>query len=90
MGVLIGDASYRGKGVVAEVLIVSANWLRLNRQIREIWLGVDKENASAIRAYEKIGFCVADVSRIGKIGDTSNAMVWKIFASFEGKCPRNS
>lgn len=78
MGVLIGDAAYRGKGVVAEVLVASANWLRSHRQIREIWLGVDKQNTSAIRAYEKVGFSVADVSRIPPVSGTADAMVWKI------------
>jgi ribosomal-protein-alanine N-acetyltransferase len=78
MGVLIGDPAYRGKGVVAEALLASAKWLALHRQIRQILLGVDKGNKSAIRAYQKIGFSFADTSYICKANDKMDTMTWKI------------
>jgi [ribosomal protein S5]-alanine N-acetyltransferase len=56
MGVLIGDRGFRGTGVTGEVLPASAAWLKANRGIREIVLGVDRSNTAAIRAYEKSGF----------------------------------
>jgi ribosomal-protein-alanine N-acetyltransferase len=78
MGVLIGDPAYRGKGVVAEVLLASAKWLALHRQIRQILLGVDKENKSAIRAYQKIGFSFADTPYIRKANARVDTMIWEI------------
>jgi [ribosomal protein S5]-alanine N-acetyltransferase len=56
LGILIGDITYRGKLVFAEVLEASAAWLRLHRQIRRIYLGVERENISAMNAYQKAGF----------------------------------
>jgi ribosomal-protein-alanine N-acetyltransferase len=61
LGILIGDHAFRGKGVFAEVLAASSAWLRLNRQIRGIYLGVERENLSAVNAYQKAGF-VAELS----------------------------
>jgi [ribosomal protein S5]-alanine N-acetyltransferase len=59
MGILIGDPKYRGKGVTVEVLIASAQWLKSHRKIKQILLGVTKDNTAAIRAYEKVGFVFA-------------------------------
>ena len=56
LGILIGDFAFRGKRVFAEVLAASTEWLRLNRQIRRIYLGVERENLSAVNAYQKAGF----------------------------------
>lgn len=78
MGVLIGDPIYRGKGVAVEVLLASAKWLALHRQIREILLGVDKENEAAIRAYQKIGFSFVDTPYIRKTSPRMDTMAWKI------------
>lgn len=49
-GILIGDADFRGKGVVAEVIAASSVWLKW-QGLREIVLGVDMDNEPAIRAY---------------------------------------
>lgn len=56
MGILIGDANYRGKGVTGEVIKASGEWLKANRGVRRILLGVSSDNAAAMRAYEKVGF----------------------------------
>jgi ribosomal-protein-alanine N-acetyltransferase len=64
MGVLIGDRSYRGRGVTTEVLNESVEWLRANRGIREIALGVGTDNPGAIRAYEKAGFVIRSTPHI--------------------------
>jgi len=53
---LIGDTQYRGEGVTAEILVSSAQWLKCHRNIKQILLGVSKDNAAAIRAYQKVGF----------------------------------
>ncbi len=58
MGVLIGDPSFRGKGVTPEVLEASMQWLKQRRNVRTIILGVSRENEQAIRAYEKVGFSI--------------------------------
>ena len=56
MGILIGESSWRGKGVASEVIMASAEWLYQHRNIRQILLGVSPANTSAIRAYKKMGF----------------------------------
>ena len=78
MGVLIGDPDYRGKGVVVDVLVASGNWLRQHRRIRQILLGVDKENKAAIRAYEKVGFVIAETPYIQRTGPEVETMIWQL------------
>lgn len=56
MGILVGEVAWRGRGVAGEVIHASAMWLRNNRGIRVIALGVDRNNLAGIRAYEKLGF----------------------------------
>jgi [ribosomal protein S5]-alanine N-acetyltransferase len=72
MGILIGDPNYRGKGVTVEVLIASAQWLKKYRKIRQLLLGVTRDNVAAIRAYEKVGFVF---SRTEIIPDHPSTMV---------------
>jgi ribosomal-protein-alanine N-acetyltransferase len=56
MGIFIGEPSARGKGIAGEAIQAGNAWLRDHRGIRRIVLGVEIDNISAIRAYEKIGF----------------------------------
>lgn len=56
MGILLGEAKWRGKGVAAEVISTSADFLAKNLHIETIILGVDKGNIAAISAYNKLGF----------------------------------
>jgi ribosomal-protein-alanine N-acetyltransferase len=56
LGVLIGDPTFRGQHVFSEVLAASAAWLKLHRQIRRIYLGVERENLPAVNAYRNAGF----------------------------------
>ena len=76
MGILIGDTEYRGKGVAAEVLASSAKWLKRKRNIKQILLGVYKDNAAAIRGYEKAGFVVENTPYIPKTVAEAITMVW--------------
>lgn len=56
MGVLIGNPSHRGVGAFGEVFAASTAWLAKEFRVQTILLGVDTNNAAAIRAYEKYGF----------------------------------
>ena len=56
MGVLIGDAGWRGKSVFQEVFQVCQKYLYDKYGIEIIKLGVASSNTAAIRAYEKAGF----------------------------------
>ena len=56
MGIMIGDVSWRGKGVGPEVILGSAEWLRNALDLNYITLGVESDNSPAISAYKKIGF----------------------------------
>ena len=80
MGILIGDPAYRGKDVAAEVLKASAQWLKVHRNIRQILLGVSKDNVAAVRAYEKVGFIAADMPHILKPMPMAITMVWHLEA----------
>lgn len=56
MGILIGDEAWRGRGVAGEVLEACSRWLFEARRIPTMFLGVDRTNAAAVRAYLKAGF----------------------------------
>jgi ribosomal-protein-alanine N-acetyltransferase len=62
MGILIWNKEYRGKGVTPEVLNASTFWLKQNKNIKHIVLGVDVENHTAINAYEKVGFFISQTT----------------------------
>ncbi|GAA79455.1 GNAT family N-acetyltransferase [Pseudoalteromonas sp. B131b] len=56
MGILLGEIQWRGKGVAAEVISASAEFLVKSQGIESILLGVDKGNFPALTAYKKLGF----------------------------------
>lgn len=76
MGIMIGDQSWRGKGVALEVIKASALWLREEKGIRQIVLGVDANNKSAIKAYRKLGFNIQKTPYIKIKTDQHVSMVW--------------
>ena len=78
MGLLIGDANWRGCGVAGEVLTASALWLQLHRNIRQIVLGVQKDNVAAIHAYEKVGFEISNTPHILNPASNALTMVWDL------------
>lgn len=78
MGLLIGDANYHGKSVASEVLVASAHWLMVNRNIKQIVLGVSKDNYRAIRAYEKAGFIEGATDFIQHVLPGAMTMVQKL------------
>lgn len=59
LGVLIGNAEWRGRGVFSEVCIEIEKCLK-EMGIRKIYLGVGKDNQGAIKAYSKEGFAIYD------------------------------
>lgn len=77
MGILIGEPAYRGQGVAGEVIAASGRWLQANRGIREILLGVHRDNLAAIRAYQRIGFVAAGTPVVPDTPETF-AMVWRL------------
>jgi [ribosomal protein S5]-alanine N-acetyltransferase len=72
MGILIGNIKWRGKGVASEVIRDSGKYLAKKFDVKNIFLGVDKENKAAIAAYNKVGFKI--ISQNGN----SIKMVWKV------------
>ncbi|MDP2484380.1 GNAT family N-acetyltransferase [Pseudoalteromonas marina] len=60
MGILLGEAQWRGKGVAAEVISISADYLAKHFHTETIILGVDKGNTPAISAYKKLGFEISE------------------------------
>lgn len=55
LGVMVGDPDYRGRGVFREVLEGTLPLLRA-RKVRQVELGVSRENEAAVRAYRAAGF----------------------------------
>ena len=78
MGILIGDSNWRGKGVAAEVLIASADWLRRHRNINQIALGVSRSNVRAIAAYRKVGFVEHTTDLIPDVLAEGITMIWHL------------
>jgi len=56
VGVLIGNAAWRGRGVFREVYPNAAQWLLGTRGIREFWLSVVRDNIAALKSYRAAGF----------------------------------
>ncbi len=75
MGILIGEAAWRGKGVAGEVIATSAEWMRDSLGICEIVLGVEVDNLAAIAAYENCGFKIQASNRIKIAPGKTVAMV---------------
>lgn len=67
LGVLIGDAAWRGRGLFGEVFSTTAELLHGRFGIRRILLGVDGENAVALAAYERAGFVAVPRSDGGPV-----------------------
>lgn len=78
MGILIGDPTFRGKGVGTEVLICSAGWLKKYRNIHQILLGVSRDNMPAMRSYEKAGFKVSTSPHLRQSVPEQIIMAWNI------------
>jgi len=65
MGMMIGDKSHWGKGIATEALNILVDWAFNNLDIYEIDLGVLKDNAAAIKVYEKSGFKLQSAKETG-------------------------
>jgi len=78
MGILIGAAEARGRGVTGEVLRATGAWLKAHRGIREIVLGVDDDNTAAIRAYTKVGFVMGPTPHIPLTTNGVSTMIWTL------------
>ncbi len=77
MGILIGEVAWRGRGVAEEVIRASARWLKENRGINDILLGVARDHRGAIAAYERIGFVQRRDPRL-EPPDDAICMVWHV------------
>jgi len=78
VGILIGEIDYRSKGVTPEVLKASAEWIKANKGITQIILGVAKDNEAAIRSYKKTGFRVDETPYITYNDDLNIKMIWDL------------
>lgn len=78
MGILIGDPAWRGKGIAQEVLRASAAWLKAERGIRQILLGVSPDNPAGVRAYEAVGFRVGTSPYLTMPDPKLLVMVWDL------------
>jgi len=56
LGILVGDESYRGKGVGFEVLSAVLDFAFNDLTLRKVELGVENKNEIALKLYHKLGF----------------------------------
>jgi RimJ/RimL family protein N-acetyltransferase len=56
LGILVGEPNYRGVGIATAVISETIKKISARFSIFEFFLGVDKENETAIRTYTKLGF----------------------------------
>ena len=56
MGILIGNPDYRGKEVFKEAFLKTSEHIFYKYKISNIYLGLKKNNLSALNAYKKLGF----------------------------------
>ena len=61
MGIMVGDKNWQGKGVAGEVLSLLSLYAKEHYGSKKMILQVEIANASAVRAYEKLGFKVTEV-----------------------------
>jgi ribosomal-protein-alanine N-acetyltransferase len=65
IGILIGEAEYRGKGYSAEILSETMKKISENYGVKRFLLGVDTNNKIAHQAYENIGFIAVGIHEKG-------------------------
>lgn len=78
MGILIGEESWRGKGVASEVIIASALFFKEKFSVKTVILGVDSANVAAVKVYEKIGFIEKEKILIEAPEKIGILMVWDL------------
>ena len=66
MGVLLGCARFRGKGIFGEVYHATSMYIREMYGIHNVYLGVHPSNDIAIRSYIKAGFVETEVHPFGE------------------------
>lgn len=62
LGILIGDLEYRGKGYAKEIIDATCEHISNRYNINKIYLGVNKNNSAALKAYLKSNFIIQNES----------------------------
>lgn len=57
----IGEKKYWGKGLGVQMMVLMENEAR-EKELKSIWLQVNKSNIRATKLYEKMGYKVEDIS----------------------------
>ncbi len=77
MGILIGEINFWGKGIATEVTNLITDFAFSELGLKEIRLGVDAENVSARRVYEKCGFTIFKIDKDAHTrGNIAHDQVW--------------
>jgi [ribosomal protein S5]-alanine N-acetyltransferase len=78
MGILVGEQDWRSRSVALEVIRASANFLKENLGISYIYLGVNKNNFAAVKAFKKVGFMEKTTKYIPIVENNAMSMELKI------------
>ena len=76
LGILVGDKKFQNKGVAQEIINNISKYLFINHKIVNIYLGVDRSNHSAVKAYLKSGFIFEKKKFNGKKLFFNKIMYW--------------
>ncbi len=61
IGIMVGDKDYWGKGLAGEAMKLLIDYCFNNLGCKSVNLGVIKQNESAIRTYQKLGFSIIKI-----------------------------
>ena len=61
LGIMLGDASERGKGYGTQALNLALDYAAKVLMLKTVFLGVHKDNTPAIETYKKCGFEIWNV-----------------------------
>ena len=67
LGIMIGDVSQRAKGYGRIVMQQVAQYALENLKLKELFLGVHKDNLPALKLYEKQGFQIIETSEVSYV-----------------------
>jgi len=63
VGILIYDASQRGKGYAADALSVLVEYARNTLALHQLWCDIDTRNEASLRLFRRAGFTDAGIRR---------------------------
>jgi RimJ/RimL family protein N-acetyltransferase len=83
VGILIGNAEFRGKGLGTETLELICDYSFRTLNLHKLTAGVDAGNASSIKLFKKLGFVEAGVltDHSYRVGNYNDSLIFELIRS---------